>query len=162
MFDEKIEGLALKDRKPITEGVAMSWYFFWAITSVITFGNEIVILFFVAIAALIIGSAIGIGYFFINEDFFRLRKKTKIYDERTKELFKATEKKILKYLKANVGNAYSNKALLNRLDESVQHPYYKEYIKKNAERILSNMISEGNIQTAQKNGETHYFLVREA
>ncbi|MFW9880047.1 MAG: hypothetical protein ACFFG0_43790 [Candidatus Thorarchaeota archaeon] len=162
MFDEKMEGLNLKDRKLITEGVAMSWYFFWGIISAITFGYELVIFFIVAIVALVIGLALGITYFFINDDFFRLRKKIEIYDEKTDKLFKATEKKILNYLKANVGNAYTKRALLNRLDKSVQHPYFKKYIKKNTERILKKMILDGNIQTALKNGETHYFFVSKA
>lgn len=162
MFDSKLDGLDIKDRKPITEGVTMSWYLFWGVLSAIAFGYELVIFFLIAVAALIIGLAIGIGYFFINEDFFRLQKKTEIYDERTKMLSKTTEKKILNYLKANTGNAYSKKALLSRLDESIHHPYFKEYIKKNAERILSKIISEGNIQIAQKDGETHYFILREA
>ena len=139
--------------------MALGWYAFWGTISVLTFGSDFEILFGAAIAFLIIGLALGIGYFFVNEDFFRLTRKTVIYDQKTKELFQATEKKIITYLNNNKGKAYSKKALIIRLDEEITHPYYKKYLKDNAERILKKMVSDGNIQTAQKNQETHYFLL---
>ena len=137
----------------------MGWYAFWGTISVLTFGSDFVILFAAGIAFLIIGLAIGIGYSFINEDFFRLHSKTQIYDDKTKRLFQTTERKILAFLNKNIGKAYSKKALISRLDEDISHPYYKKYLKDNNEKILKKMVSDGNIQTAQKNQETHYFLL---
>lgn len=49
-------------------------------------------------------------------------------------------------------------ALLNRVVEKVNHPYFKKYIKSHGEKVLKELVSEGKILTIQKNGEIHYFV----
>lgn len=106
----------------------------------------------------VVPAIIILGYYIFVKDFIA-RRNSKKYNEKTKELYVATKNKITKYLKTNIGKAYTAKALLNKLDDSIKNSYFKKYIKKNGERILTEMISDEYIQIAYKNGETHYFFL---
>ena len=100
---------------------------------------------------------IVLTYFFIKKRKSPLRKSIK-YDEKTKKLRITTKNKIHNYLKTNIGKAYTAKALLNKLEENIKNPHFKKYVKKNGERILTEMSSEEFIQIAYKNEQMHYFL----
>ncbi|MFX1281521.1 MAG: hypothetical protein ACFFA3_19385 [Promethearchaeota archaeon] len=70
----------------------------------------------------------------------------------------AIRKKISHVLRANIGNAYTKDALLNRVVEKVRHPYFKKYLKSNGEKVLKELVSEGKISITQKDGKFHYFF----
>ncbi len=96
-------------------------------------------------------------YIFIKTN--NSRRNGKKYNEITKELYIATKNKLTKYLKTNIGKAYTAEALLNKLDDSIKNSYYKKYVKNNGKRILTEMVSDEYIQIAYENGQTHYFFL---
>lgn len=173
MFGDRRMELDPKDLAYISRDVDLKWYSFWTFLLVISAGWFLIWvlftfayffyapteLFIMGIAFLGIGLAASFGSLIMKN--VKVPKKLDKYDEKTKILFTATEKKISSYLRTNIGNAYSKQAILTRLQDQVTHPYYKKYIKNNGERILNNMVSSGLVQTAWKGGKIHYFITKE-
>lgn len=173
MFGDRRMELDPKDRAFISHNVNLGWYSFWTALLVISAGWFLtwsifsiaylfyapLELFIMGIVFLGIGLAASAGSLIMKN--IKVPKKLDNYDEKTKILFDATEKKISSYLRVNIGNAYSKQAILLRLQEQVSHPYYKKYIKRNLERILNKMVSNGLVQTAWKDGKIHYFITKE-
>lgn len=170
MFGDRRMELDLKDRALISHDVDLRWYSIWTVFLVISGGWFSVWflftfayffyapmeLFIMGVVFLSVGLVAIAGSLIMKN--VKVPRKLDKYDEKTKVLFDATERKILSYLKANIGNAYSKQAILTRLQEQVSHPYYKKYIKSNTERILNKMVSNGYIQTAWKSEKIHYFI----
>ena len=84
--------------------------------------------------------------------------KLKQAREITPKLRNATEKKLLKYLEVNKGSAFTAKALLKRVEETINHPSFKKFAMRNGEKILNSMVIDGKIQSARKNDDSHYFV----
>lgn len=106
----------------------------------------------------VVPAIIILGYYIFVKKYIPKRNIEK-YNEKTKELYVATKNKIINYLKTNIGKAYTAKTLLNKLDDSIKNSNFKKYVKKNGERILTEIISDEYIQIAYKNGQTHYFFL---
>ena len=174
MFGDRRMELDPKDWALISRDVDLKWYSFWTAFLVISGGwfliwvlftfayffyapTELIIM---GIVFLGIGLAASSGSLIMKS--IKKPKKLDNYDEKIKILYNATEKRISSYLRANIGTAYSKKAILTRLQEQVSHSYYKNYIKNNGERILNKMVSSGYIQTAWKSGKIHYFILKES
>lgn len=106
----------------------------------------------------VVPAIIILGYYIFVKKYIP-KRNIKKYNEKTKELYVATKNKITNYLKTNIGKAYTAKTLLNKLDDSIKNSNFKKYVKKNGERILTEIISDEYIQIAYKNGQTHYFFL---
>ena len=171
MFGESRMELDPEDRRllPPNEG-DMGYYIFWTIISMASIGLLIMggpfviyyllIIWFqpkllvIAILFINIGAVSILGIFlFIS---YNLSRKIDINDD--KVLIDATKRKISKYLQTHIGTAYSKDALLKRLVQKAQHPYFKTYLKNYGEKVLQKLVYEGKILTAQKDGKTHYFI----
>ena len=168
MFGDRRMELDPEDLRLVPDDVDIGWYSFWTIISVISngwllFSILYLVLFLIYSPAALLGIGIvfifigvlaSIGSFIVKS--FKLGRKIDINDE--KILINAVEKKISNFLHVNIGHAYSKKALVKRLVEKAQHPYFKKYIKTNGEKALNRLVEEGIILTTQKDVETHYFV----
>ena len=176
MFGDRRLELDPEDRRMRSNDMDIGWYSIWMIIlclALVSSGGLIVWVLIFYLPRLIFISLInpflllGIAVIFIfivavgsfesliGKSFKSHRIQKIINDE--KILIKATEKKISNFLHVNIANAYSKKALVKRLVEKAQHPYFKKYIKTNGEQALKRLVEEGIILTTQKDGETHYF-----
>jgi hypothetical protein len=166
MFGIRQLELDPEDRGLVSQDVDMGWYSFWTIISIISMGWLIfwfimafiafpyapMMFFGIVMVFIIVGLAASCGSFLINHAIHRSKKK--IYNQK---LIKATEVKIFKFLNANAGNAYSEDALLTRLEKSLQNDYFKKFIKKKGKFIIQSMVTKGFIHTVNKDQVTHYF-----
>ena len=102
------------------------------------------------------------GAFIIYKNFgvFELDRLAKVGDT-TPKLYEATEKKLVKYLETNKGTAFTAKALIKRIEETIKNQSFKKFALKNGEKILNKMVIDGKIQSARKNDIPHYFVKEE-
>ncbi|MHA1932381.1 MAG: hypothetical protein ACW96X_07555 [Promethearchaeota archaeon] len=105
--------------------------------------------------------AIGSVILYKNRSVLELDTLAK-YGDQTQEFSDITEKKIVIYLKNAVGSAFTAKALLSRVVETIKNPTIKKFISKNGETILNKMVIDGKIQSARKDEENHYFYQKDS
>ena len=74
----------------------------------------------------------------------------------TEEISATSKKEIFNFLRINANNAYTTETLLKNLNANINQSALQKYIKKNYEKILSELISEQDIQLVQKNGLNYY------
>ncbi|MFX1572210.1 MAG: hypothetical protein ACFFB0_05640 [Promethearchaeota archaeon] len=111
----------------------------------------------IAVLVCVVFILIGSFVLYKNRGVFGLDKLEK-YGDKTSELYNATEKKLYKYLGTNIGKAFTTKALLKRVGETIKNPNFKKYVMRNGEKIPDEMVTDGRIQSIRKNEDTHYFL----
>jgi len=83
------------------------------------------------------------------------------FKKKSKEYNLATKKEIYNFLKINARNAYTGEILLNNINENIDRSSFKRYIKKTYDRILSEMVSDQQIDLSQKNGQNFYLFPSE-
>lgn len=66
--------------------------------------------------------------------------------------------KIFKLLKDNKGKAFTVKALNKKVENILEDLDEIQYCKKNLQKLLNEMISDGWIKSTQHGGEIHYFF----
>ncbi|MFW9820576.1 MAG: hypothetical protein ACFFE5_13280 [Candidatus Thorarchaeota archaeon] len=64
-----------------------------------------------------------------------------------------TKQQIYNYLKTNAKNAYTSEIILNNIKENIHNMAVKRFIKKNYEEILTEMLTDEQIETTQRNGQ---------
>ena len=92
---------------------------------------------------------IGSIIFYKNRKVLELDTLEK-YGDQTPELNNITEKKLIKFLINDVGTAFTAKALLKRVAETIKNPTIKKFVMKNGEPILNKLVIDGKIQSARK------------
>ena len=69
------------------------------------------------------------------------------------------EKTLFTYLKENQGSAFTLKALKGRIEGIVDFLERKYCTKDNLKRILEKLVSTGDLQSNEHEGEIHYFYL---
>ena len=85
-------------------------------------------------------------------------KKKSSLSEYDQKLHNATKVRIYNHLKSHNEIEYPREELLKSVEESVNHPHYKKYIRKNGKHILNEMESTEIIKKSQKGGNRYYFF----
>jgi predicted membrane protein len=98
-------------------------------------------------------------FYYLLMNRHKTSKKRVNYEENTQRLYIATKKKIYNYLKSNEGRSYTIKEILNKIENSVEHPYFKKYVKKNGRRILEDLLANQVITSSQNEGEDYYLYL---
>jgi len=78
--------------------------------------------------------------------------------KKSKEPSMATKKEIYNFLKLNASKAYTAEMILNKISGNIKNRKYRKFIKKNYEKILSEMHSDQIIELTQKNGQIYYIF----
>ena len=91
-----------------------------------------------------------------RENYAREKKKVSL-DKEILALTKAFGESLYNYLE-NQGAAFTIKALEKRLDSFIEDLNERKYGRENLEHILNKLRAHGRINSAQHNGETHYFV----
>jgi len=89
---------------------------------------------------------------------FRSDKK-KLIDEQT-TLKKTFESSLYNFLEKQ-GAAFTIKALEKRLDSFIEDTKEREFGRENLEQMLNKLRTNGQINSVQHNGETHYFVPKQ-
>jgi len=82
---------------------------------------------------------------------FSFVKKSKEHDITAK-------KAIYNFLKSNINKAYTPEILLNKINVNIKNRTYKRYLRRNYEKILSEMHSDQIIEVTQKNEQNFYIF----
>lgn len=78
-------------------------------------------------------------------------------DEQKKQILEY-ELLIYDYIRENQGKAYTESALMKRIEDDRKISNTIFYSRSSLQTILNKLISEGKIKSVQKNGEVYYFF----
>jgi len=86
-------------------------------------------------------------------------KRQIIDEEQTNQLNELIANKLTHYLSYNDKRAFTETALLRRIENSFKSASFKKYFKKNGKQILENLFSDEIIRKTYKDRESLYTIL---